>query len=86
MYRFPNSLGTWDVILARYHPNGTVDETFGVGGRVIADWGSSSDFVSDLAIQDDGKILAAGSGDALTPSQHNFVVITPMAVSTTVSV
>jgi uncharacterized delta-60 repeat protein len=43
--------------LARYNSDGSLDASFGVGGRVTS---SSSGFLIDLAIQSDGKIVAVG--------------------------
>jgi uncharacterized delta-60 repeat protein len=47
--------------LARYNPDGSLDATFGAGGKVIPvpDRGGLS-FGHDVAIQSDGKILLAG--------------------------
>jgi uncharacterized delta-60 repeat protein len=39
---------------------GTLDATFGSGGKVITPIGSSGDTATSLAIQPDGKIIAAG--------------------------
>jgi uncharacterized delta-60 repeat protein len=46
--------------LARYQPGGSLDTSFGTSGQVHTDLGSSQVF--GLALQTDGKILAAGSG------------------------
>jgi uncharacterized delta-60 repeat protein len=40
---------------------GTLDPTFGTGGVVVADLGSSSDRGIDIALQPDGKIVVLGS-------------------------
>ena len=50
-----------DFALVRYNPNGTLDGTFGTGGIVTTDFGSSFDYIEGLALQSDGKIVAAGS-------------------------
>lgn len=50
----------WDSALARYLPDGTLDPTFGDGGRVITQISSETDHFFDLALQPDGKIVAAG--------------------------
>jgi len=47
--------------LARYLRNGRPDTTFGRGGRVTTSIGSGNDGVNALAVQPDGRILAAGS-------------------------
>ncbi len=48
--------------LVRYDSNGSVDTTFGSSGKVITDFGGQ-DSASDIAIQNDGKIVAAGTTD-----------------------
>jgi uncharacterized delta-60 repeat protein len=47
--------------LARYNRNGTLDRSFGTGGRVTTAIGSSSAAASALVIQPDGKLAAAGN-------------------------
>ncbi len=49
-----------DFGLLRVLPNGTLDTTFGTGGRVFTDFGDNYDQALDVAIQPDGKILAVG--------------------------
>ena len=52
-----------DFALTRYNANGTVDTTFGTGGKVTTDFGSPHDGASSVAIQADGKIVAAGGSE-----------------------
>ncbi len=51
-----------DFFLVRLLPDGRVDESFGEGGTVKTNFeaGSNEDFIKTLAIQEDGKIIAAG--------------------------
>jgi uncharacterized delta-60 repeat protein len=51
-----------DFVLARYTVSGSLDPTFDGDGRVTTDFGGRSDGADDVAIQADGKIVAAGSG------------------------
>lgn len=48
--------------LVRYLPDGSLDRTFGTGGTVTTDFtaGRSSSFVRAVAVQPDGKLVAAG--------------------------
>lgn len=46
--------------LARYHSDGTLDTSFGTGGTVTTDFATYADGIHSLAIQSDGKIVAAG--------------------------
>lgn len=52
--------------LARYNPDGSLDASFGTAGRVVTDFGHSGAgaSVSSLAIQNDGKIIVAGTDES----------------------
>src|SRR3954471_1124471 len=52
-----------DFALARYNPDGTLDSSFGSGGTVLSDSGSTIDAASDVLLQPDGKIVAAGTSE-----------------------
>lgn len=52
-----------DFAVARYHVDGTLDDSFGVAGAVTTDFGGSSDFALGIALQLDGKIVVAGGAD-----------------------
>ena len=54
-----NDYGT-SFSLARYNTNGSLDASFGLGGKVTTYAGSTGDSFSDVAIQSDGKIVAVG--------------------------
>jgi uncharacterized delta-60 repeat protein len=54
---FVNNVGNF--ALARYNSNGTLDTTFGTGGKVVTDFGAD-DHAFSVALQADGKIVAAG--------------------------
>ena len=47
--------------LVRYNKNGGLDSTFGAGGKVTVTFNSVSDYLFAVAVQSDGKIVAAGS-------------------------
>ena len=51
-----------DFVLARYTARGALDATFDRDGKVTTDFGGGSDGAHDVAIQADGKIVAAGRG------------------------
>jgi len=57
---FSNS-GTYDFALARYNFDGALDLSFGNGGKVVTDFAGDSDEARAVAIQSDGKIVAAGN-------------------------
>ncbi len=50
----------WNFGLARYYENGSIDTTFGVGGRVTTDFSNNNDYGYSVAIQQDGKIILGG--------------------------
>jgi len=62
-----------NIALVRYDPNGTPDNTFGVNGIIKKSIGSVNDFVFSAAIQDDGKIIAAGSSAVF--NDYDFTLV-----------
>ena len=64
--------------LVRYNSNGNIDSTFGIGGKVTTDVGSGlMDYIKSIAIQPDGKILAAGGAYVTVGkySREDFAVV-----------
>jgi uncharacterized delta-60 repeat protein len=55
--------GTHDFAVARYHPDGRLDRSFGGDGKVTTDFRESFDVARAVAIQKDGKIVVAGYAD-----------------------
>jgi uncharacterized delta-60 repeat protein len=60
--------------VARYLADGTVDTSFDVDGRVITDAGGSG-YASSVALQLDGKIVAAGHVFNVATSQQDFALV-----------
>jgi len=50
-------------ILLRYTTTGSVDNTFGDNGKVVTDFNGTASIIWSLALQSDGKIVAAGTAD-----------------------
>jgi uncharacterized delta-60 repeat protein len=50
----------YDAVLVRFRTNGSLDPTFGSAGIATANF-SPSDWISSLALQPDGRIVAGGS-------------------------
>jgi uncharacterized delta-60 repeat protein len=65
-----NNATDGDFAIARYLDDGTLDTTFGDGGKVMSPIGAEGDNFDDMAIQDDGKILLAG--DIETTGANQF--------------
>ncbi|HXI93524.1 MAG TPA: HYR domain-containing protein [Blastocatellia bacterium] len=57
----PATPGTsFDFAVARYNTDGSLDLTFGTGGKTTTDFFGGSDQATAVAVQGDGKIVAAG--------------------------
>jgi uncharacterized delta-60 repeat protein len=52
------------LVIARYNTNGSLDNTFGSAGVVITTIQNNHDAANAVAIQSDGKIVAAGGADS----------------------
>ena len=59
-----------DFGLARYNSNGSLDTSYGTGGKVITDFVGNSDFIQSMQLQPDGKIVAAGYTQAQPHVQY----------------
>lgn len=72
---FDDTYPAHDFMVARYLPDGTLDPTFGPGGRgwVDNDFGGTDDALQGVAIQPDGKIVAAGLSG--TGPSSDFAII-----------
>lgn len=57
---FANNGSNDDFALARYNGDGSLDTSFDSDGKYTAEFGSGHDVANALAIQSDGKIVAAG--------------------------
>lgn len=55
------SSGNTDYALVRYNSNGSLDTSFGNGGKVVTPVGSWADYGESVILQNDGKIVVAGS-------------------------
>jgi uncharacterized delta-60 repeat protein len=53
--------GRLDIALVRYNGDGSPDAGFGSGGKVLTDFGGRFDEANAVALQSNGKIVAAGS-------------------------
>jgi uncharacterized delta-60 repeat protein len=70
-YSWFGSISRSDFALVRYNTDGTLDTDFGTGGQVTTNFGSSSE-IRSIALQSDGKIVAAGfSADNFAIARYN---------------
>lgn len=63
-----------NMIIARYSADGSLDKTFGANGSFIAAFDTSISFLTALAVQRDGKIIAAGNVFANSNTPGDFVL------------
>jgi uncharacterized delta-60 repeat protein len=56
--------GAVQFAVARYDSDGTLDTSFGTGGKVTTSFGGTDDEAAGVAVQADGRIVAAGFTDA----------------------
>lgn len=62
--------------VARFLPDGSLDVSFGTGGKVRVEIGITEDAAGALALQADGKILLAGySKNGINPEQQNPAIL-----------
>ena len=65
---------TSDFAVARYNTDGSLDPSFDSDGKVVTVLGERTDIIHDLAIQPDGKILAAGVSFS-GPKTRRFAIV-----------
>jgi uncharacterized delta-60 repeat protein len=70
-----NDFSNEDFAVARYNPDGTLDKTFGVGGKVQTDFPGLAAVASSVVIQPDGKIVVAGGAFPLFTFLGDFKVV-----------
>src|SRR5207247_2165686 len=61
-----------DFALARYNADGSLDATFGTGGKVTTDFAGDDDQAFAVVLQSDGKIVVAG--EAKTSRRGDFAL------------
>jgi uncharacterized delta-60 repeat protein len=62
----------YDFQLIRYATNGSLDSSFGIGGKVTTSVNNNNDNVIGVVIQPDGKIIIAGTSN--NGSNYNFAL------------
>lgn len=67
-----NTGDTYDFALVRYNSNGSLDTTFGSGGKVTTDFNGLGDLAQTSVLQRDGKIVLAGWVRITNAGQYDF--------------
>ena len=70
-----NDFSDEDFAVTRYNTDGTLDTTFGRGGKVRTDFPGLAAVPSSVVIQPDGKIVVAGGAFPLFTFLGNFEVV-----------
>jgi len=65
--------GSRDFILARYNPNGSLDNTFSGNGWLTTDFGGD-DYARDIAIQTDGRLVVIGRTNVGSGGDWDFAL------------
>lgn len=68
---------TFDVAVARFDVNGTLDPSFDTDGRLTVDYFGGADAGLDVVIQPDGRIVVAGSARNGTATEFALMRINP---------
>lgn len=72
----PGSNTDFDISVVRYNSDGSLDHSFGTGGKVTTNIGIGNDEASSAAIQSDGKIVVAGwSQRTLSAGYSSFAIL-----------
>jgi len=64
-----------DFAVARYNSNGSLDSTFNFDGKTTTSIGTNDDVARSIAIQPDGKIVAAGYSFMGASPKYDFSVV-----------
>jgi uncharacterized delta-60 repeat protein len=67
--------GGQDFCAARFRPDGALDVRFSGDGKVTTDLGGSTDRASDVAIQQDGRIVVVGQAVGPAPKSPDFGIV-----------
>jgi len=70
-----NDFSDEDFAVARYNPDGTLDKTFGVGGKVQTDFPGLAAVASSVVVQPDGKMVVAGGAFPLFTFLGDFKMV-----------
>jgi uncharacterized delta-60 repeat protein len=70
-----NDFSDEDFVVTRYNTDGTLDATFGRGGKVRTDFPGLAAVPSSVVIQSDGKIVVAGGAFPLFTFAGDFKVV-----------
>jgi uncharacterized delta-60 repeat protein len=64
--------GDVDIVLVRYNPDGSPDNTFSDDGVAVLDFEGANNYPQDIIATPDGKIMIAGAFGTLLPNSVNY--------------
>ena len=67
----------YDFALARYLPSGSLDPSFGTGGKVTTSFGTAADYANAVVLMNNGDIAAIGTYDSPTARRLAVAYFTP---------
>lgn len=77
---------TFQYGIARYNSDGSLDSTFGSGGKTVTSFDDQTYIASRLSLQPDGKVIAIGSSfGQFTLARYETGIPVPLITSVTVS-
>ncbi len=65
---------TNDFLLVRYNSDGSLDSSFGTGGRTLTDFGNTNDINASLTIDGNGKLLLGGRATDAATGNDDFAL------------
>jgi uncharacterized delta-60 repeat protein len=69
VFIFLSFLGLTQLVFGQ---DGTLDNSFGIGGKVVTSVSANNDFASHCVVQSDGKIIVGATSYSGTPSYNKF--------------
>ncbi len=72
--RAPSGVNS-NFVAVRYNKNGSLDPKWGNGGIATTDLGGNADSINAVAIQTNGRIVAAGESDVGTAGTRKFALV-----------
>jgi uncharacterized delta-60 repeat protein len=64
-----------DIVTVRFNPDGSLDKSFGDGGKVVTAVSSRDDSANAVALQPDGKIVVVGTTQPFEFESGDFLVV-----------
>jgi uncharacterized delta-60 repeat protein len=64
-----------DFVIVRYMPDGSFDNSFGTGGKILTDFLGYHDEAYGVAVQSGGKITVVGTSNDENPASADFAIV-----------